>query len=43
MTPYWAASINYEVLSLLGKGDMGEVRCARDTKLGREVALPAGS
>src|SRR5207247_10837841 len=30
---------SYQVLSLLGRGGMGEVYCAEDTKLQRDVAL----
>ena len=29
----------YEVVSAIGSGGMGEVYLARDTKLGREVAI----
>ena len=33
----------YEIISLIGKGGMGEVYRARDTRIGRDVAVKVSS
>jgi hypothetical protein len=33
--------VRYEIRSKLGEGEMGEVRCARDTRLNSEVVIKA--
>ena len=37
MTAKWLA--NYDIIEKIGVGGMGEVFCARDTKLQRDLAL----
>jgi serine/threonine protein kinase len=34
---------NYKILSMIGKGGMGEVYLGTDTRLGRSVAVKASS
>jgi serine/threonine protein kinase len=40
MTPSVSKQLGpYEIIAHLGAGGMGEVYCARDTRLGHEVAV----